>query len=461
MQNTVEVKVKDNPDLSVVIPCYNEAPHLQQSTMALLQVIEQTRYTYEVMFVDDGSRDNTRELIQELCSRFSTCRYVFHAKNRGRGGAFKTGFAATTGQITGFIDIDLEVAAHYIPPLVNRIEREGYDIATGYRHYLLKQTGGISGIVRHVLSHGYRWVCKFLLGLGIQDSETGYKFFKRETTTEVVLGSEHDEWFWDTEVMSRAALKNLRICEMPVLFIRRADKRSTVRLIPDSLQYVVDLYQFRSKVGLGLTDKSPIYWSAIVYDLVMRLLYSGSYHREQAEVATLIPSEVSVVDVCCGTARLYRDFLQEKHCQYLGLDCNGHFVMAARKRGINVKLFNLLAEEVPAADYVVMCSSFYHFHGRQEEIVSKLLGAARRALIISEPVHNLSSSAVPLLGCVANWLTNPGVGAYDYRFNLEQFRDFTVKSGVSKFIHSPGKRNAIAVFNKEDRWEKRGDEEQL
>lgn len=442
-------EVTNNIDLSIVIPCYNEAPHLKQSTTALLEVLEQTRYNYEVMFVDDCSRDNTRELIKEICHRSPKCRYIFHETNQGRGGAFKTGFAATTGRVTGFIDIDLEVGAHYIPPLVSLIDRHGYDIATGYRHYLLKESGGLSGFIRHILSHGYRWITRFLLGLGVADSETGCKFFKRETASEVVLASEHNGWFWDTEVMSRAALKNLLICEMPVLFLRRADKKSTVRILCDSRQYLVDLHQFRSKVGLGLTGKSPVYWSATVYDLMMKVLYGG-YHHEQEEVAKWIPNGASVVDVCCGTARLYRDFLQKKRCQYLGLDFNGHFVMAARRQGIHAKLFNLLTEEVPPADYVVMCSSFYHFYRRQGETLPKLLRAAGRALIISEPVQNLSASSVKPLARLANWLTNPGVGDYDYRFDLEQFRAFAVNNGASEFIYVPGKRNAIAVFKKEE-----------
>ena len=122
--------------------------------------------------------------------------------------------------------------ARYIPGLVNEIERHGADVATGHRHYLLRQTGGLH---RAALSWGYRRLCDVLLSLDLEDSETGCKFFKRETTSDVVLGSENDGWFWDTEVMARARLANLRIRELPVLFLRRADKTSTVRLLRDSL----------------------------------------------------------------------------------------------------------------------------------------------------------------------------------------------------------------------------------
>ena len=65
-------------DLSIVVPCYNEAPHLAESTDRLLEVLDLTRYDYEVLFVDDCSTDDTRAIIRELCAADARCRYVFH-----------------------------------------------------------------------------------------------------------------------------------------------------------------------------------------------------------------------------------------------------------------------------------------------------------------------------------------------------------------------------------------------
>jgi glycosyltransferase involved in cell wall biosynthesis len=432
-------------DLSLIVPCYNEADHLRESVAAILEVLEATRYEYEIVFVDDGSQDGTRTLLPDLCARTPRCRYIFHDQNRGRGGAFKTGFAASTGRVAGFLDIDLEVHALYIPALVNLIDRHGYDVATGYRYYLLGQT---RGFVRHVLSQGYRLLTKVLLDFGVRDSETGCKFFRRQTTAAVIAASECDGWFWDTEVMARAALASLRICEMPVLFLRRMDKRSTVRLLPDSWRYLVELHRFRQKVGLSLLNKSPVYWTCTGYDLMMRLLYRRQYEETYAEVAGRIPAGASVVDVCCGTARLGRDFLHERPGRYLGLDFNAHFVMGARKRGLQARFFNLLTEEVPAADYVTMCSSFYHVRAAEGAILGKLLAAAREAVIISEPVQNVSASPLPGLGTLARKLTNPGVGEYGARYDLATFRRFAETHGATEFTHRPGQRNAIAVFRK-------------
>jgi glycosyltransferase involved in cell wall biosynthesis len=429
-------------DVSLAIPCYNEEGHLESSVAALVEVMDATRHSYEIVFVDDGSRDGTRELLKKICAALPQCRYIFHEENKGRGGAFKTGFANSSGRITGYLDIDLEVHARYIPSLVALIDRHGFDVATGYRHYLLSQTGGV---IREILSIGYRWLCRRLLGLGVKDSETGCKFFKRATAAAVVLGSESDGWFWDTEVMSRAALAGLKIVESPVLFLRNAEKQSTVNLWRDIPAYLRELHKFRHKVGLSL-DRSPIYWSSRLYDLALRAVSGGDYRRVYAEVARLIPSGSSVVDVCAGTCRLYLDHLKDRDCDYLALDYNGHFVMDARNRGVNARLFDLLRDAVPRADYLVITSSFYHFHKSAPEVLGRLRAAARMAVIVSEPVRNLSGHWLRPLAGIANLLTRPGHGDFKYRYDLDSFRSMTEEQGAARFLHEPGARNAIAVF---------------
>lgn len=230
-------------DLSLAIPCYKEEGHLEASVDALCSVLDATRWSYEIVLVDDKSPDGTRAAIERLCARRpQTCRGVFHEVNRGRGAAFKTGFAASTGQVTGFLDIDLEVHARYVPALVHSILVGGADVATGLRIYLLSQAGGVH---RALLSRGYRVLCRAVLGLRVQDSETGIKFFRRASCEQVVLGARHDGWFWDTEVMVRAQDAGLVIEEVPVVFQRRLDKQSTVRIVRDTWDYLKALWRFR------------------------------------------------------------------------------------------------------------------------------------------------------------------------------------------------------------------------
>lgn len=431
-------------DLSLIVPCYQESGHLAESMAEIRRVLSQSRLRYEIVFVDDGSQDDTRDIIRQLCRDDSHCRFIFHEKNKGRGGAFKTGFLASTGRVVGFLDVDLEVHALYIPYLVSLVAEGKADIATGRRFYVLSQTGGW---VRHLFSQVYRWLIRKVCGFNIQDSETGCKFFSRETAGPVIMAAQSDGWFWDTEVMMRADMSNLKIIESPVLFLRRADKHSTVRLIPDTFRYLLELTRSRPRFGLAYSKKSPIYWTTWTYDLALTLSRGNGYKKIFADVARLIEPGSSVVDLCCGTARLYRDFLKDKGCAYTAFDFNGHFVKALRKKGIDARQADLLAlASLPSADYVVMCSSFMHFHGSQEKMLEKMRRAARRAVIISEPIQNMSQHRVTWIARLANKLTNPGVGRFDFRFNLESFRAFGERHGAAQLLATPTDPIGIAVF---------------
>ena len=191
---------------------------------------------------------------------------------------------------------------------------------------------------------------------------------------------------------------------------------------------------------------SPIYWTATGYDLVMRALYARDYARLYADVADLIPDGASVVDVCCGSARLYRVHLRARGCRYVGLDYNPLLVRAVRRAGADARVFDRRRERPPQADYVVMCSSFYHFIETRAEVLATLRAAAREAVIISEPVRNLTSHPFPPVRKVAYWLTSTKGGGFQDRFDPESFRAFADEQGASRFLHDEGARQAIAVF---------------
>jgi ubiquinone/menaquinone biosynthesis C-methylase UbiE len=179
----------------------------------------------------------------------------------------------------------------------------------------------------------------------------------------------------------------------------------------------------------------------------MRALYGDKLSDTYAGVAAHVPDGASVVDLCCGTAELYRGFLKARGCDYLGLDFNSQFVFGNRKHGIKSRFFDVSKAEIPEADYVTMVSSLYHFRANADELLARMLRAARKGVIISEPVQNWSSKP-SLLGKAASWLSNPGVGDYASRYDLDGFRAVVQASGASQVLHAEGERNAVAVFRK-------------
>ena len=101
-------------------------------------------WTWEIVFVDDGSEDETRAIIRDICAADARCRSIFHDRNRGPWRRVQDRVCRSSeGRVTGFLDIDLEVHARYIPGLVNEIVRHGADVVTGQRHFLLRQTRGL------------------------------------------------------------------------------------------------------------------------------------------------------------------------------------------------------------------------------------------------------------------------------------------------------------------------------
>lgn len=228
-------------DVSIVVACYNEEPHLKDSVNEIEKVLDDTRYSYELIFIDDCSQDNTREVIKNICEVKNNFSYSFHDKNKGRGATVREGLLIAKGKYAGFLDIDLEVHARYIPSMIKAL-RSGYDFSGAQRTYNLLQCGGV---VRAFISVVYRMLIKNCLKMEANDTEAGYKFFNMETTREVIKKTQNDKWFWDTEIIYELIRADKKVIEIPCLFIRNYNKQSTVRLIPDIIEYLIALKKFK------------------------------------------------------------------------------------------------------------------------------------------------------------------------------------------------------------------------
>ena len=99
--------------------------------------------------------------------------------------------------------------------------------------------------MRHILSHGYRFISRFLLDERLKDSESGYKFFDRIKIMPLVDISRYKGWFWDTEIMTYCIYKGFKIKEIPCVLIRRKGKTSSVRVISTVTGYLVNLIGFK------------------------------------------------------------------------------------------------------------------------------------------------------------------------------------------------------------------------
>ena len=177
---------------------------------------------------------------------------------------------------------------------------------------------------------------------------------------------------------------------------------------------------------------SFIYKSVPIYELAMFLLYGRHYSSRYRAIAELIPQGSSVLDLCCGPALLYHRHLRAKSVQYTGLDINARFIERLTNRGGCGQVWDLRSEEqLPRADYVIMQASLYHFLPDASPIVNRMLQAARRQVIIAEPVRNLTDSDSRLLASLARLFTDPGTGESHLRFN---------EASLAKFFSAYGPR---------------------
>ena len=230
-------------DLSIILACYNEGSTFEKSVLKILSVLGKIKKRWEIVFVEDKSLDETKKSVEELVSKNKNFRAIYHIRNMGRGKSVADGIKTAKGDICGYLDVDLEVSADYIPIFINEIEK-GADMAVGQRFY----EGGLNSFGRFLASKIYALSVKTLLKIPIEDTEAGYKFFRREKILPILKKIKDKHWFWDTEICARAYFAELKISQIPVLFERRSDKKSTVRLIPDTIDYLKNLIRLRIEI---------------------------------------------------------------------------------------------------------------------------------------------------------------------------------------------------------------------
>ncbi len=182
----------------------------------------------------------------------------------------------------------------------------------------------------------------------------------------------------------------------------------------------------------------------------MRALYGRHYAARMRTVAEQVPRGTTVLELCCGPGTLYRRYLRERVEGYVGLDINPGFVAGLRRAGIDARQFDLSdpGRPLPAADVVIIQASLYHFLPDAVALIERMLDTARELVIVSEPVRNLSSSALPLVGRLGRRAADPGVGGHEQRFDersleklMSAYRERTLNA-----LMIPGGREKVYVL---------------
>lgn len=229
-------------DLSLILPLYNEGDILASNLKTILGVLQSARWKFEMLLIDDASRDDTAQTAAAFAAAHpETVRFFHHEMNQGRGATVMDGFRQGRGTVVGFMDVDCETSPQYFLGFIPDLLSGRRDAITGLRIYPFS----FSVLHRVIMSFVYRWFVQRLLGVGFHDRQSGYKFFRRDKILPLLTFLKSSGWFWDTEVMVVADMAGLAIEERPVLFLRDSRKKSTVRLLRDSWQMARQLVSYR------------------------------------------------------------------------------------------------------------------------------------------------------------------------------------------------------------------------
>jgi len=205
------------PGLSIFFPAYNDGGTIASLVILAVQVAGRLTSDFEVIVVNDGSSDATRDILDDLVRTYPNVRAIHHPQNRGYGAALRTGFAAATKDLIAYTDGDAQYDPAELPALWNRLTPEA-DMVTGYK------ISRSDPWHRVVIGRVYHHTVKFLFRLRVRDVDCDFRLMRREIFDRVKL--EKDTGVICLEMMRKIQDAGFRVVEVPVHHYHRLHGRS-------------------------------------------------------------------------------------------------------------------------------------------------------------------------------------------------------------------------------------------
>jgi dolichyl-phosphate beta-glucosyltransferase len=231
--------------LSVVIPCYNEEQRLPRTIEQIERYLDGQKAHYELILVDDGSADGTRQVMDAAAERHDGIRIEALPHNRGKGRALAVGVEASKGDEVLITDADLSTPIEELDKLQAALG-DGAGVAIGSRALHDSRVEISQPLYRVLMGKVFNLIVQVVLLPGIWDTQCGFKLFRGDVARSVFAGLITDGFGFDPEVLYRARKQGVKIAEVPVVWRNSAPtKVSPVRSSLDMLKHVIRL-RFRA-----------------------------------------------------------------------------------------------------------------------------------------------------------------------------------------------------------------------
>lgn len=232
--------------LSVIIPCYNEKQTIEK-ILAEIEAVDLGSTEKEIVIVDDGSKDGTRDILKKLAAKDSSLKLIFQKQNQGKGAALKRGILESTGDVVIIQDADLEYDPQDYKRLLYPIERGQADVVYGSRfiggepHRLIYYTNKVANKVLTTLSN-------MLNGLHLTDVETCYKMFDGKLVRSLAKDLQAKRFGFEAEITARIAKVNVRVYEVGISYYGRSKEEGKKIGLRDGIKNVWEIIYYNTTV---------------------------------------------------------------------------------------------------------------------------------------------------------------------------------------------------------------------
>jgi glycosyltransferase involved in cell wall biosynthesis len=236
------------PDLSIIIPAYNEESRLPETLEKIAIYIRASGRQTEVLVVDDGSTDGTAAAAEQMHSRVGDLRVISNGVNRGKGYSVRHGMLEARGRLALFTDADLSAPIEEAGKLLAAVDSE-FDVAIGSRAMNRSLISARQSRFREFAGIVFNTVVRLCLRLPFVDTQCGFKAFKRERCT-IIFEQQRIEGFgFDPELLYLARHHGLRAIEIPVRWAHSPGTK--VSMLRDSVQMFADVFIIRWNALVG------------------------------------------------------------------------------------------------------------------------------------------------------------------------------------------------------------------